>query len=119
MHSLALAELVFAFFRFDDELLAALGILEVGERHPPVRHCVLRFESRHLPKAALRLEIPEAVVLAEPLVEKLLHFRAAGSDREADLAGSTHQVRCLSRAFIEDLAMSRVAGSAVGLRLVL
>jgi hypothetical protein len=54
------------------------------------------------------------VELADALLEKLLREGDLGGDGEVDIAGVAHEVGGTARAFVECLAVVRVAGEGAG-----
>ena len=88
----------------------ALGVFVIGHRHAPVGHGAIGIEQRHLTEGALGLEVPEAMKLADALLEELLRLGGLGADWKANVACLAHEVGFLPRAFVEDFA---VIGSAV------
>ena len=66
---------------FSMKLLARLSLLALAMSHAPVGHGTIGIERSRLAKRALGLEVPEAVQLAQTLVEELLGFRQARGHR--------------------------------------
>ena len=91
------------------EARAARVVLDVGPAHPEIRHRTLGMAQRNLPEAAFGLEVPEAVLLADALVEEVLRLLADALHREVHLLRHPrHQVGGLPRPFVELRAMARV-----------
>jgi hypothetical protein len=65
---------------------------------------------KHLTKGAFSFEIPEAMELADSLIEKCLGIRGMGADREGDVTGGAHEISGLPWPLIESfpvIGMSR------------
>ena len=115
---LAAARLVLLRVRQLDEIRRAFRVVDVRHRHAPVGRRAVRIQRRHLPERPLRLEVPEPVQLPHALREKLLRQLVLRRHGEAHIARPRHQHRRLARAFVESLAVQRVAGELgfIGLR---
>ena len=66
--------------------------------------------ARDLAERPLGLEVPEAVQLADALIEERLGLGRLGGERGTRPSASLHQIGLLPRAFVKDLAVQRMAG---------
>jgi len=85
--------------------LARFLVVHVGHRHPPIGHGATGIEKGHLAEGSLRLEIPKAVKLSDPLIEKGLGFGLRRGHREIDAPHPGQKHGGLTRPFIESLPM--------------
>ena len=107
--------LVFELHRFVEEALGTFVVVHVGHGHAPIGHGTFRIERGGLPEAALGLEIPEAVKLADALGEKLLRVRVLGADGELHrLAVARNEHRRLPWAVVEGFTVGGMTGQFVG-----
>ena len=90
IHLFALAHRPLTFDRFRDERLGPLVIIDVGQGHSPIGHRTIVIQMTGLAKRPLGFEIPEAVQLADPLVEVRLRLRIFCRDRERHVSGRPH-----------------------------
>jgi len=66
---------------------------------------MLRVKFEHLAKRAFGFKIPEAMELADSLIEECLSIKGMGGDREGDITGRTHEISGLSWPLVESLPM--------------
>ena len=76
-------------------------------------------ECGDVPKRALRLEVPEAVELADSLLEKLLGFSVLGLDGKVNCPGTAHEIGFLAWTFVEHFTVVRVPGERLLVALAL
>ena len=96
-----------------DEPGGSLGILGVGPSHPPVENGSVGFDRGSLAERSLGFEVPKAMQLRDPLIEKPLGHRVFGGDFPVDVPHALHQISRLAGALIKGLCMERVAGILV------
>ena len=71
-------------------------------------------EQGRLAEGTLRLVVPEAMQLADALLEEGLGLGRFGRDREMNLRHAGHQIGLLARTFVKNLAMVRMAWQRSG-----
>ena len=101
---------VLSLHRFLAEADRSFLVAAVRFRSTPVCNGAVRVESRSLAERTLGFEIPEAMQLADSLVDELFDVLDFGSHREIDLPRAAHQVGLLARSLVEDLTVVGMPG---------
>ena len=99
-----------------DDLPGAGLVLDVRHRHPPVGHDAGRVDLEDRAERPLRLPVPKAVKLADPLLEIGLGLRRRGRNGEADNTAARREGEPAPRPRREALAMEGVARRRRGSR---
>ena len=120
VEAFARGHFLLAFQRLRHEPAGSFGVVDVGQRHPPIRHRTVGVDLRHLPERPLRLVVPEAMNLPEALVEPLLHLglqlRGLRGDLQPHHAATRHLSSGLPRPLIKRLTMHGMTRCGFGIR---